>query len=948
MNKITRYITLALMAFLFAGNAWSQGFIVGPAAKRFLSSYPVEVGYPTASSPSRQKIQEIADNPNNYTLDDLDAASEEFFKETDIVMPEDGKTYQIVYQSPNGTQFYAEEKLVDGVATDIALTPKADIGNPNEVASLKFTCKRTADGKYNFVTAAGNYYCIHASYYGNNFFDVSTTGFTTEYKAEDNDLELFKLLPGDKVEGTADKLVGFMCIKGKRGINKNTGAVSIGYHVSKSNGSDYSFSEVPYFSDVNTSAVRLIEVEASKPLVTFPVASVSPEGGFDNSFESFPEVTLTFDRAITPTAKQIIVAMRGADTQATAYVTTDETDPTKAIVHVIGAEVSGLYTLTLPQGLFTDSKGAESEEKVLSYLVEIPIVANTYNYESVNPQNESEVEVLDKIVLTYSSQDQPGNVDANKAMVPIMCGEEFYTTATVELDAENWDCVNIVLGQEITEAGTYTIQIPEGVIWNTLYDGAADDKGVAAGARYNPEFILTYTVSPKTTTFPIASVTPEGGFEQSFKSFPEIALTFDYAVELAQGKEIAVYMRGGETQATAQVAINEAEPTKATITVSGAEVSGLYTLTLPQGLFVTPEGAESEEKVLSYLVEIPVVANTFVYESVTPTNESVVKKLDWLELTYNTLDQPGYINPDLATIPVMCGEEYYANATVMLNPDDWNCVTITLVQDITEPGTYTFIFPEGLIWNLLYDGKAEDKGVSNGARYNPEFTLTYTVNPVGDNVQNIDELSLEKAYLLYNPVDNVYAVYDSSQGNNIWSANPVNGHFSDYATDLNIDSPSSSWMGIKDNEGNFYIYNLGNEKFLQTPGWASNGNTCTAATFSSKPVPVTVVTRADGYLAFTTHPDDDHTFFCAAAAESDRQMSIWTSDDHGCAWVFQENPNVKADSEILDKITAIQQVLNESKQPKAIYDLSGVKMQETDINKLPKGVYIVDGKKVVK
>ncbi len=81
------------MAFLFIGNAWSQGFIIGPAAKRLLSTFPVEVGNPSADSPSRQKLQDIANNPDNYTFEELEAATQDFYNEANIVMPEDGKTY---------------------------------------------------------------------------------------------------------------------------------------------------------------------------------------------------------------------------------------------------------------------------------------------------------------------------------------------------------------------------------------------------------------------------------------------------------------------------------------------------------------------------------------------------------------------------------------------------------------------------------------------------------------------------------------------------------------------------------------------------------------------------------------------------------------------------------------------------------------------------------------
>ena len=66
----------------------------------------------------------------------------------------------------------------------------------------------------------------------------------------------------------------------------------------------------------------------------------------------------------------------------------------------------------------------------------------------------------------------------------------------------------------------------------------------------------------------------------------------------------------------------------------------------------------------------------------------------------------------------------------------WPTATVkfTLETPVTEAGEYTFVIPEGTVYNEGYYEDAEDLGVSWGAIYNPEIRVAYTVVPAETGV----------------------------------------------------------------------------------------------------------------------------------------------------------------------------------------------------------------------
>ncbi len=229
---------------------------------------------------------------------------------------------------------------------------------------------------------------------------------------------------------------------------------------------------------------------------------------------------------------------------------------------------------------------------------------------------------------------------------------------------------------------------------------------------------------------------------------------------------------------------------------------------------------------------------------------------------------------------------------------------------------------------------------------------------LGEAITDITKLSNDKVYAIYNPVvlgsdtytsKGAYVVYNPSAANPtyLWSANGEKGQFNSVSVNFSLTDENHAWMAIQ-HDGNFYLYNLGTKMFLSTYGWSDAGGTSGPSKFTATPTPLTVVTRTDGNLAFTSHADDDHSFLCAAPQFTTYPMAVWTSDDNGSAWVLKENPNLAADPNAMALVTAISSAKAESKAAQTgIYTISGVKMNTTDLTKLPKGVYIVNGKKQI-
>lgn len=121
--------------------------------------------------------------------------------------------------------------------------------------------------------------------------------------------------------------------------------------------------------------------------------------------------------------------------------------------------------------------------------------------------------------------------------------------------------------------------------------------------------------------------------------------------------------------------------------------------------------------------------NTFMYVTAEPADNAKVTELNTIKLTF---DDDVFIMPAAQTffgvnvVNSATGEEVAITA-LDYDAEAGNVVNILLSEPVTELGTYTITIPEMYIWNSKFDFADDNFGIGNGALYNPEFTLTYTV-----------------------------------------------------------------------------------------------------------------------------------------------------------------------------------------------------------------------------
>ena len=388
----------------------------------------------------------------------------------------------------------------------------------------------------------------------------------------------------------------------------------------------------------------------------------------------------------------------------------------------------GTYTVVIPEGMFGDTKfnpysadngiskgGTWNPELRLTYTIPMP-PANSLAYTTVAPENESTLtKGLETATLTYG--EELGFADGTPINV-LNAADEPVATATLAVSTENASEAVLTLSEKLTENGTYTITVPEGYIYNSLYDAEADDKGVAEGATFNPAFTLTYTVDYKATLTP--TVTPDS--ETTVESLASVSLTFEKPVTYNESKPISILSKfQGSFATTVEVSADDA--TQVTLTLDEPiAATGLYMLSIPEEAFTAEDGTFNPEVNSQITVQAP--ANTFMYDSTTPANGATVVTLDSIKITYDCWAFPDNFNP----INVLdANGETVTTATLASDDSDWNSVNLVLAAPIETAGTYSITVPEQSIYDEWYNEYVEDKGVSSGATYNPAYTLSFTV-----------------------------------------------------------------------------------------------------------------------------------------------------------------------------------------------------------------------------
>lgn len=312
-----------------------------------------------------------------------------------------------------------------------------------------------------------------------------------------------ELLQGkvNQAEGADDTTHPYVFQFNGKQLNISNGDLAQGGVISSWNdvtdpGNKFGFMEV---NDFNPSEV----IKQIKEVEEIVLVSATPEADSQNSYKAFPsEIVLTLSKEVesinNDNVIRIVMRAGRVPNDVTVSAAVSKTDKKQVILTVANANLleEGTYSVEIPESTFLSADNAYTNSALsLGYDVQ-PAVANTFEYASVSPKNNSTVTTLDAITLTYAAW--PGGVDPSKSIVVKDAKGIEVTTATIDLDGKNYNNVIITLTDAITKTGVYTITVPEGTIFDDQFNDGDDDFGVANGATYNPEFTLVYSIGIST------------------------------------------------------------------------------------------------------------------------------------------------------------------------------------------------------------------------------------------------------------------------------------------------------------------------------------------------------------------------------------------------------------------------------------------------------------------
>ena len=481
------------------------------------------------------------------------------------------------------------------------------------------------------------------------------------------------------------------------------------------------------------SIFEVVAITLPEPVLNTLVPTVEPT----TATGTLETITLNFEKAVTyDNTKTITLGnrMMGITKDITVAVSAEDA---KVVTITLAEPVTepGFLSLYIPEETFTATEDGTFNPELTSPIT-VLAPTNTFAFESTTPADNANLLELSTVKVTYA--DVP-TLATEGASVNVINTETStaVTTATVAYDAEDWNSVVFTLAAAITTPGTYTLTIPDEFIWNSQYNESAEDNGVSQGATYTPATTLTFTVIG-----PIApvSITPED--QSEVESFTSATITFEEDVTYDELIEVTIAQRNGLYYQKATVSVDGA-----TVTVSAPEEiteAGTYAISVPAGAFSTTDGRTNEAFTTMFTITEPAgPADTFVYTSVVPADGSEVAELSSITVTY-----PQWVCDYINETPfnVVDAESNVVTTASLTYNDNWEDVVIVLEEPITAEGTYTITVPAGYIYsNEGYDPSAADKGVSNGAIYNPEFTLTYTVKAASEPINTFVYKSVDPA-----------------------------------------------------------------------------------------------------------------------------------------------------------------------------------------------------------
>ncbi len=274
----------------------------------------------------------------------------------------------------------------------------------------------------------------------------------------------------------------------------------------------------PEMQEGTNVTVMLINLMSNDGLYREIVAVYNPKEEF-KPFEIMPanestvtaleSVSLVYNTDVTVAEGSLASVMAGRMEVAKAPIMVSRFD-TKTVIVALDTPITepGYYRILIPEGVIFNAAGEKNETIALMYEVKAETTA-TFTF---TPEDGSTVESLKEIIVSYAGGCHPswsGRATlVNEAGTIVASAEpNDYIPADKQEDYDNWiwnpESAILVMDQEITQPGTYTLQMPAGfLVYGPNFENSPEVTAtftIASGTSIGHLFAKDQTVTVYTT-----------------------------------------------------------------------------------------------------------------------------------------------------------------------------------------------------------------------------------------------------------------------------------------------------------------------------------------------------------------------------------------------------------------------------------------------------------------
>lgn len=577
----------------------------------------------------------------------------------------------------------------------------------------------------------------------------------------------------------------------------------------------------------------------------------------------------------------------------------------------------GFYALSIPANTLEIDGVVYTKAIVANYQLQ----AAPNAFYSVNPANDSMVETLDEIVLTFDGATEITE-DFNYAVVLTDYKEGFRVSTAV--DGNQFKITPV----EQLPAGPVQITIPAGAL-------------VIDGVPTNREIVLGYTITG--VVLPDYTISPAGG---EVPNLNKVVVTFPNAEEIAELNQAITLSNGQEGfRLITSVSGNEL-----TIKCPETLVDGTYTLTIPAGTIVLDGMPWQSDIVAEYTVNAALIpAYTLspaqgAVEALTEVVLTFAEDAVVTELAYNTT----LSNAD---------EKFRVLPSV-----DGNAYKVQVIE-LLASGNYTVNIPAGTI---AVNGEAIDFDIDLEYFVIPTPLPAMEVNPAAGYVSELKEIvvtfteSTEVKELGYgtrlNDGEQSFNIYPSAKGNQYTVIVREDVPYGAY--NLEIPANTLEIDGVAYNQPivfTFFYQAAQNVEYTITPEDGANVEALTeivvnftgATEVTEIGMGTTLATEQEAVRIFTSVEGADYKIQVLETVGDDTYFLTIPAMTVSVDGVANAQAIVAAFHLVKGGESAVTIITPDADGNFNIFNLNGQRVNTNNPAELRKGIYVINGVKVV-